>query len=116
MHISITPLTTGVGVIEVHRDPKNVVEHSIVEHPGGIDADNIEQSTFQQIHHNTDYHQGGINGQTFGIRERTGESVRHGYVCLSETAAIHWKIYHCSVDTTLRAACPIDVTGMPKKF
>ena len=93
-------LTTGVGIKEEHRSPKNGAEHSVVENPGGIDADDVEQNTSQQVHQENIQHQRTIYSHTLGVRQRTGRSVRYGHVCLSEAATVHFNLHHGSVDTT----------------
>ena len=69
-----------------------------MEHPGGIDADDVEQNTSQQVHQYSVHHKSSIDGHTLCVRQRAGErSVGHRHVCLSEAAIVH---FNCLVDTT----------------
>ena len=63
----IAQLTTGVVVKEEHRGPEDGAEHPVVQHPGGIDADQVEQDSPQEICQDAVHHQGSVDSHALGL-------------------------------------------------
>ncbi len=68
-------ITARIIVEEENRRAQYGSKHSVVEDPGGIDADQIEQCSPQQVQTNTGDNQHCVGDQSVRCGQRTGQGV-----------------------------------------
>ena len=68
-------LTTGICVEEKHRSSEYSLKHPVMQHPGGIVGDKVEEDSSQEVQEDKSYQEHTVDDEPSVIWERTGERV-----------------------------------------